>query len=94
MVIALDIWGYRSDVQMLIFVVTGRMWCHCRMVYLPMSYIYGKRFTGKITELVKAIREEIFVQKYTEVNWNEARNLCAKVRAHVISFNYQKLLRS
>ncbi|KAH6767035.1 cycloartenol synthase 1 [Perilla frutescens var. hirtella] len=22
----------------------GRMWCHCRMVYLPMSYLYGKRF--------------------------------------------------
>ncbi|KAJ8753257.1 hypothetical protein K2173_017875 [Erythroxylum novogranatense] len=21
----------------------GRMWCHCWMVYLPMSYLYGKR---------------------------------------------------
>lgn len=21
----------------------GRFWCHCRMVYLPMSYVYGKR---------------------------------------------------
>ncbi|KAG0504631.1 hypothetical protein KC19_N011500 [Ceratodon purpureus] len=56
----------------------GRMWCHCRMVYLPMSFIYGKRFTGKITELVKELRQELFVQKYSEINWNEARNLCAK----------------
>ena len=22
---------------------TGRLWCHCRMVYLPMSYLYGQR---------------------------------------------------
>lgn len=67
---------------MLIFVVVGRMWCHCRMVYLPMSYIYGKRFTGKITELVKALREELFVQKYSEINWDHARNQCAKVHFH------------
>ncbi|GFP89091.1 delta-amyrin synthase [Phtheirospermum japonicum] len=20
------------------------MWCYCRMVYMPMSYLYGKRF--------------------------------------------------
>lgn len=70
-------------------VVAGRMWCHCRMVYLPMSYIYGKRFTGKITELVKALREELFVQKYSEINWDQARNQCAKV--HVVSCNYQFL---
>ena len=25
----------------------GRFWCHCRMVYLPMSYIYGRRGTAK-----------------------------------------------
>jgi len=55
------------------------------MVYLPMSYVYGKRFTGKITELVKALREELFVQKYSEINWDVARNLCAKVCVHAFS---------
>lgn len=49
------------------------------MVYLPMCYIYGNRFTGKITELVKALREELFVQKYSEIDWDKARNQCAKV---------------
>lgn len=34
----------------------GRYWCHCRMVYLPMSYLYGVRATGTITPLVKALR--------------------------------------
>ncbi|KAI3895175.1 hypothetical protein MKX03_025567 [Papaver bracteatum] len=56
----------------------GRMWCHCRMVYLPMSYLYGKRFVGPITPTVLSLRKELFTVPYHEVDWNEARNLCAK----------------
>lgn len=56
----------------------GRFWCHCRMVYLPMSYIYGARITGECTELVGEIRKEIFLKPYEEVDWNKARNECAK----------------
>ncbi|TYH75756.1 hypothetical protein ES332_D04G042000v1 [Gossypium tomentosum] len=29
-----------------------RMWCHCRMVYLPMSFLYGKKFMGPITPTI------------------------------------------
>jgi cycloartenol synthase len=60
-------------------VFPGRYWCHCRMVYLPMSYIYGKRFTGELTSLVKDLRKEIFCQKYSNIDWNRARNQCCKV---------------
>jgi len=56
----------------------GRFWCHCRMVYLPMSYIYGARIVGKITPLVKKMREELFLNPYEKVDWNKARNECAK----------------
>ncbi|KAJ8768252.1 hypothetical protein K2173_021192 [Erythroxylum novogranatense] len=56
----------------------GRMWCHCRMVYLPMSYLYGKRFVGPITPTVLSLRKELFTVPYHDVDWNEARNLCAK----------------
>nr|ANG59904.1 oxidosqualene cyclases 2 [Alisma plantago-aquatica subsp. orientale] len=56
----------------------GRMWCHCRMVYLPMSYLYGKRFVGKITPLILSLRKEIFSTSYEKIDWNHARNLCAK----------------
>ncbi|KAJ1254382.1 hypothetical protein BS78_K073000 [Paspalum vaginatum] len=31
----------------------GRMACYLRMVYMPISYIYGKRFVGPITRLCK-----------------------------------------
>ncbi|KAJ6906963.1 cycloartenol synthase-like [Populus alba x Populus x berolinensis] len=57
----------------------GRMWCHCRMVYLPMSYLYGKRFVGPITPTIQSLRKEIYTVPYHEVDWNTARNTCAKV---------------
>jgi cycloartenol synthase len=57
----------------------GRMWCHCRMVYLPMCYVYGKRFVGRITPLILELRNELYKKPYSEINWDSARNLCAKV---------------
>ncbi|KNA23716.1 hypothetical protein SOVF_022560 [Spinacia oleracea] len=56
----------------------GRMWCHCRMVYLPMSYLYGKRFVGPITPTVLSLRRELFDVPYHEIDWDRARNECAK----------------
>ncbi|RLM79213.1 cycloartenol synthase [Panicum miliaceum] len=56
----------------------GRMWCHCRMVYLPMCYIYGKRFVGRITPLVLELRKELFKDPYSKIDWDKARNQCAK----------------
>ncbi|KAJ4839943.1 Cycloartenol synthase 2 [Turnera subulata] len=56
----------------------GRMWCHSRMVYLPMSYLYAKRFVGRIDSLVLSLRKEIHVSPYHHIDWDHARNLCAK----------------
>ncbi|KAK4342376.1 hypothetical protein RND71_038192 [Anisodus tanguticus] len=57
----------------------GKMLCYARLVYMPMSYLYGKRFVGTITSLVQSIRDEIHTQPYHEIVWNKARNTCAKV---------------
>ncbi|XP_039059084.1 lupeol synthase-like [Hibiscus syriacus] len=56
----------------------GKMLCYCRLVYMPMSYLYGKRFVGAITDLIKQLREELYNQPYHEINWNAARNTVAK----------------
>ncbi|PRQ51822.1 putative beta-amyrin synthase [Rosa chinensis] len=56
----------------------AKMWCYCRMVYMPMSYLYGIRFVGPITPLVLQLREELFIQPYNEINWKKVRHLCAK----------------
>ncbi|OWM86890.1 cycloartenol synthase-like isoform X1 [Punica granatum] len=56
----------------------GRLWCHCRMVYLPMSYLYGKRFVGPIDSTVLSLRRELYTTCYHQINWDKTRNLCAK----------------
>ncbi|KAL9459821.1 hypothetical protein AB3S75_003096 [Citrus x aurantiifolia] len=54
------------------------MFCYCRLTYMPMSYLYGKRFVGPITPLILQLREEIYTQPYNEINWSKLRHYCAK----------------
>ena len=35
----------------------GRMWCHARMVYLPMGYLYGHRYVYSMAEKDSMIGE-------------------------------------
>ncbi|XP_052199211.1 cycloartenol synthase-like isoform X2 [Diospyros lotus] len=56
----------------------GRMWCHCRMIYLPMSYIYGKRFIGPINSTILSLKRELYTLPYHHIDWNQTRNICAK----------------
>ncbi|KAL5769098.1 hypothetical protein ACOSQ2_015881 [Xanthoceras sorbifolium] len=56
----------------------GRMWCHTRMVYLPMSFLYGKRFIGSINSLVISLRRELYTNPYHLIPWDSTRYLCAK----------------
>lgn len=42
-------------------------------VYLPMSYVYGRRPTFKATALTAALREELYPMPYSEIDWNKAR---------------------
>ncbi|KAB2631898.1 beta-amyrin synthase-like [Pyrus ussuriensis x Pyrus communis] len=57
----------------------AKMFCYSRMVYMPMSYLYGKRFVGPITPLILQLREELYAQPYDEINWKGVRHHCAKV---------------
>ncbi|KAG0531673.1 hypothetical protein BDA96_04G042700 [Sorghum bicolor] len=56
----------------------GKFWCLTRMVYLPMAYLYGKKFVGPITPTILALREEIYDTPYNKIDWSNARNECAK----------------
>nr|ADM86392.1 putative beta-amyrin synthase [Bacopa monnieri] len=56
----------------------AKMWCYCRTAYMPMSYLYGKRYHGPITDLVLSLRQEIYVKPYDQINWNKARHDCCK----------------
>jgi squalene cyclase len=45
----------------------GRLWCHCRMVYLPMGYLYGSRFVYSQAEtdpLIQSLRQEVSIVRF------------------------------
>ncbi|RDX63311.1 Beta-amyrin synthase, partial [Mucuna pruriens] len=50
----------------------AEMWCYCRLIYMPMSYLYGKKFVGPVTPLILNLREELFTQPYDEDSWKKA----------------------
>ncbi|XP_031129627.1 dammarenediol II synthase-like [Ipomoea triloba] len=56
----------------------AKMWCHCRTTYMPMSYLYARRYHGPLTNLVLCIRSEIHVKPYDQIDWNSARMDCCK----------------
>ncbi|XP_062008871.1 beta-amyrin synthase-like [Rosa rugosa] len=56
----------------------AKMYCYCRLTYLPTSYLFGKRFVGPITPLILQLREEMYNEPYNEIQWGKVRHLCAK----------------
>ncbi|KAK1362257.1 Terpene cyclase/mutase family member [Heracleum sosnowskyi] len=56
----------------------ANMWCYCRTTYMPMSYLYGTKYHGPITDLVLNLRQEIYPITYEDINWNKQRHNCCK----------------
>ena len=50
----------------------SKLWCHCRMVYLPMSYLYGRRARVPDSPLLASLRQELYAQPYGEIDWRSA----------------------
>ncbi|CAM9278726.1 unnamed protein product [Lampetra planeri] len=51
------------------------LWCHCRQVYLPMSYCYAVRLSASEDDsLVRSLRQELYVQDYASIDWPAQRN--------------------
>jgi squalene/oxidosqualene cyclase-like protein len=59
----------------------GKLWCHCRMVYLPMCYVYCKRFHPDVSKdpLLQSLRRELYTQEYDTVDWDGHRQICAEI---------------
>ncbi|XP_039336368.1 lanosterol synthase [Saimiri boliviensis] len=50
------------------------LWCHCRQVYLPMSYCYAVRLSATEDLLVQSLRQELYVEDFASINWQAQRN--------------------
>ncbi|MCA9664566.1 MAG: terpene cyclase/mutase family protein [Myxococcales bacterium] len=52
-------------------------WCHTRAIYLPVSYLYGRRARGPESQLLGALRQEIFCERVDEIRWSALREQVA-----------------
>ena len=55
----------------------SRFWCHARVIYLPLSHLFGRRWQAEDDALLAAIRSEIYTQAYAKIDFRSARNLIA-----------------
>ncbi|EKD19457.1 uncharacterized protein L3040_002666 [Drepanopeziza brunnea f. sp. 'multigermtubi'] len=55
-----------------------RWWIHMRMVYLPMSFIWSRRWTFPETALIRELRQELFAEPYESINWAANRDTIAE----------------
>lgn len=56
-----------------------RWWIHTRMVYIPMGYLWGKRFKAQMDPLIESLREELYVEPYENIQWSKHRNNIAEI---------------
>ena len=61
----------------------GRMWCHARMVYLPMGYLYGNRYVytnAETDDVITSLRKELYPQygDYSTIPWMKTRHWIAE----------------
>ncbi len=49
-------------------------YCHTRLIYMAMASIHGRRFQVPVTPVIAALREELFPQGFTKVNFSRTRN--------------------
>ncbi len=52
----------------------SKLWCHCRMVYLPMSYLYRRRCKYENRAMIEQLRSELYPQGYDQVNFDKGRH--------------------
>ncbi|KAN0078765.1 Terpenoid cyclases/protein prenyltransferase alpha-alpha toroid [Elaphomyces granulatus] len=51
-----------------------RWWIHIRQVFLPMSYLWSKRFSHPLDSLTTQIRQELYTQPYDTIDFAAHRN--------------------
>ncbi|XP_061489115.1 lanosterol synthase-like isoform X2 [Rhineura floridana] len=53
-------------------------WCHTRHITLVMCYCYATRLTVEEDELIQSLRQEIYVEDFSSIDWPAHRNNVAE----------------
>lgn len=68
------------------------LWCHCRMVYLPMSICYSMKFKCDLNKypLIKQLRNELLPKniKFDEINWKKESHFKCNQYDKIVSIKF------
>ncbi|XP_071936529.1 beta-amyrin synthase 2-like isoform X2 [Coffea arabica] len=56
----------------------GKLWCYLRETYMPLAYLYGRKYVGPISDLILLLRKELYNDPYDTIDWNATRHFCLK----------------
>jgi squalene/oxidosqualene cyclase-like protein len=56
----------------------GRFWCHCRVVVLAVSYLYGRRYQAPLDPMLGALRSELFAAPFDSIDWRALRDMVCR----------------
>lgn len=70
----------------------GRFWCHCRQVYLPMAWLYGRRATAPLDDRLRELRAELYDRPYDEIDFGAHRDTVAACDALVPTSSLLRLV--
>lgn len=56
-----------------------RWWIHIRQVFLPMGYIYDRKWSCEETDIIRGLRQELFVEPWDTVDWAGNRNTISSI---------------
>jgi lanosterol synthase len=60
-----------------------RYYCHTRLIYLAMAYLYGSRFRADLGPIVTELREELYAQPYAGIEFSAHRHDLAATDVYV-----------
>ncbi|MFT3772558.1 MAG: 2,3-oxidosqualene cyclase [Minicystis sp.] len=60
-----------------------RYYCHTRYIYLAISYLYGRRFSGSIGPITLDLRRELYDQSYADIDFSAHRHHLAQTDLYV-----------
>ncbi|CAM2730556.1 unnamed protein product, partial [Rotaria socialis] len=69
----------------------SRYWCHCRMVYVPMSYVYeAEKIVGETSSLIKELQNELYADNYENIDFTKHRNTISSLDLYAPQTTYPR----
>ncbi|KAG5513724.1 hypothetical protein PMAC_000762 [Pneumocystis sp. 'macacae'] len=72
----------------------SRFWVHTRAVYLPMGFIYGEKFTANLDPLIESLREELYTQPYSSIDFSKHKNTVSSADVYIPCTSFLRVINS